>query len=530
MLGICPSRCQRPEFRVRSLADEAMRAEVLLAAGLWLVLPARAAAELAGSIWHEEFLMPGYAGTGGAERRLHGTQGPAAAGAGLAGRVLIKLVGRGGCRERGYLGPQPCAAGPRGLALKSTGGGPFTTFILQEAGPGSGQYTIRSLGRSGPPFQGCASYLSSAGPASGCYNTTVSMSRTAQRWKLIAVPGKRNTFLIRPALRPPLCAPRYLGARKPLPGAKQDCGPSAVALYDPLQGQALTEWELEALPPPRPPPRPHKPPVGPAQSPHPPPPHPQPPKPSPPPPRPRPPMPSPPPPPRPSPPPPSPSPPPPSPSPPPPSPSPPPPSPSPPPPSPSPPPPSPPPPLPNCQAIDMGAYNLVTSYNPHTQLAAAGAPDAVALLFRAPGADSPSFPSCAAYLQQMQFAMCTQVNGGGFAFGISINPLDAAGNPDLGTTLYSTLFDEVVFMAVCGNGRYTVWTIPEGPLLSPGGAYAFVLTSPVPTSGAQVPWWWLTSGNNDAPSPADLFIGYKELNGGVWSSHTPNNWVKLTFG
>ncbi len=40
----------------------------------------------------------------------------------------------------------------------------------------------------------------------------------------------------------------------------------------------------------------------------------------------------------------------------------------------------------------------------------------------------------------------------------------------------------------------------------------------------------LASGNNAAPSPADLFIGYKELNGSVWSSHTPNNSVQLTFG
>lgn len=65
----------------------------------------------------------------------------AAAGTSLAGRAFIRLIGRSGCRERGYLGPQTCAAGVTSLALKSAGGGPFTTFVLEQAQPGT--YTIR---------------------------------------------------------------------------------------------------------------------------------------------------------------------------------------------------------------------------------------------------------------------------------------------------------------------------------------------------------------------------------------------------
>lgn len=57
--------------------------------------------------------------------------------------MYICLAGRGGCRERGFLGPQPCAAGVRGLALKSQGGGPYTTFVLERMQPGAEVYTLK---------------------------------------------------------------------------------------------------------------------------------------------------------------------------------------------------------------------------------------------------------------------------------------------------------------------------------------------------------------------------------------------------
>ncbi|KAL4449548.1 hypothetical protein ABPG77_007192 [Micractinium sp. CCAP 211/92] len=277
--------------------------------------------------------------------------------ASLVGRARIQLAGRGACRERGYVRPQPCSAGAQGLSLTSSISDPFTTFMLEEAQPGSSMYTIKSLGRSGPPFQTCAPFLSFNGP--GCTDQRVVMASAAARWQVVAVPGKRNTYLIRAALRSRFCPWQYLGARKPMPGQPDSCGPAAVKLYKQVDAQALIEWQVVSTGPTPPPPRP-KPPRSPTMptrlsSPPPPPPRPRPPPPPPPgpfppPPRPSPlppPRPSPPPPPSPSPPPPSPSPPPPSPAPPPPSPSPPPPSPSPPPPSPSPPPPSPSPPPPS---------------------------------------------------------------------------------------------------------------------------------------------------------------------------------------
>ncbi|KAL4420658.1 hypothetical protein ABPG75_010314 [Micractinium tetrahymenae] len=103
-------------------------------------------------------------------------------------------------------------------------------------------YTIRSLGRSGPPYQTCpSSWLSYDAP--GCTDMTVFMGSTAIRWKLAAVPGKRNTYLVRPALRSQLCPWRYLGAAKPVPGRPGDCGPAAVKFYQQLDKQALIEWE-----------------------------------------------------------------------------------------------------------------------------------------------------------------------------------------------------------------------------------------------------------------------------------------------
>ncbi|KAL4444365.1 hypothetical protein ABPG75_012102 [Micractinium tetrahymenae] len=423
----------------QQLADQVehlagMKACAPLAAGLAL-FAAQAACDMPGSSELGAGSEPGSADDGPADRRLLVARA-SSSGASLAGRAHIKLVGRGACRERGYLGPQPCAAGPRGLALKSVGGGAFTTFVLEEAPPGSSEYTIQSLGRSGPPFQACASYLSFNGPS--CKNATVFMGSAAQRWKL------------------------YLGARKPSPGAPADCGPAAVGMYEQLDKQALIEWQVSLLPGPRPP---------------------------------------------------SPSPPPSSPSPPP-------------PPSPSPPPPPPPP--PNCQLV-VGTNDTGFLMTPYTQMGAVGSPDAVAFLFRAPSTDAASPTGCSAVLRQIKFLVCSEAAGGGNAFEASIHPLGGDGNPDLGTTLYSGPAD-YVGGNLCSVNSVTVWTFSGYTRLTPGGQYAIVLAPRVPTSGSPVPWRWIDSPGDAAPIPPGLPISYKELNGGVWSAHTPNNWVVLTFG
>ncbi|KAL4439901.1 hypothetical protein ABPG75_002902 [Micractinium tetrahymenae] len=130
------------------------------------------------------------------------------------GSVRIKLVGRRTCRERGFLGPATCTAGSDAPLLKSAGGGPFSTFTLQ-AVPGTSTYTLRSVGRSGPPHQTCALYLAHNGP--GCTDTSVFTATSAARWALVAVRGKPNTYRIRAALRATLCPWQYLGARKAAP-------------------------------------------------------------------------------------------------------------------------------------------------------------------------------------------------------------------------------------------------------------------------------------------------------------------------
>lgn len=60
----------------------------------------------------------------------------------------------------------------------------------------------QSLGRSSPPQQACAAYLSTNRPA--C-SKAVYMGSAAQQWKLITLPGNRNTYLIRPAIVSPFC-------------------------------------------------------------------------------------------------------------------------------------------------------------------------------------------------------------------------------------------------------------------------------------------------------------------------------------
>ncbi|KAL4420095.1 hypothetical protein ABPG77_000576 [Micractinium sp. CCAP 211/92] len=277
--------------------------------------------------------------------------------ASLAGRVHIRLAGRSGCRERGYLGPQPCAAGPRGLALKSVGGGPFATFVLEEPHPGAGEYTIR-----------------------------------------------------------------YLGAAKPRPGGPVGCGPAAVRLYRQQDGQALIEWQLV---------------VG---------------------------------------------------------------------------------------TDGTGGFSL-TSY---TQMAAPGSPDAVAFLFTAPVAGASLPEGCPVALSSMTYMVCSE-SVGAVAFELSICPLDSNGNPALGSPVVSGSLD-YVSRNVCDAGDVRGWTSTRGSIpLTPGGVYAFVLSSRVPTSGTPVPWRWVDSPGDAAPVPPGLPIGYKELSGGVWTAHTPNNWVQVKF-
>ena len=212
----------------------------------------------------------------------------------------IKLLGRGRCRERGYLGPQPCAAGPNGLALKSVGGGAFATFVLEEAQPGAGEYMIRvsrggataqvpagvlpllclvkcarqarssaavtnpaklpthgpaiptskhllpgpallsqSLGRAGPPFQACASYLASNSPS--CTAAAVFMGSLAQRWKLVPAAGKRGIYIIRPAAKMQFC-PWQVGASTGQ-GRQQRAASGEVAKLG---------WRLPGMPTPAP--------------------------------------------------------------------------------------------------------------------------------------------------------------------------------------------------------------------------------------------------------------------------------------
>ncbi|KAL4420094.1 hypothetical protein ABPG77_000575 [Micractinium sp. CCAP 211/92] len=381
------------------------------------LLAAQAACSLAGGSKLGAGSQPGDALVGHSERRSLSAQGTGKS-ASLAGRVHIRLAGRSGCRERGYLGPQPCAAGPRGLALKATGGGPFATFVLEESQPGAGEYTIRSLGRAGPPFTACASYLSSNGPA--CTNVTVFMSSTAQRWKLVPVAGKRDTYLIRPAVNMAFCPWQFLGALKPRPGGPGDCGFAAVGLYERLDGKALIEWQLV---------------VG---------------------------------------------------------------------------------------TNDTGFW-----LTPYTQMAAPGNPDAVAFLFTAPSTDAASPGGCSAVLRSIKFLVCSE-SVGAVAMGLSLCPLDGDGNPNLSAAVASAGLD-YVNSNVCSSGSVTVWTFTGSTALTPGSPYAFVLSSRVPTSGTPVPWRWVDSPGDAAPIPPGLPIGYKETSGGVWTAHTPNNWVELKF-
>ncbi len=51
-----------------------------------------------------------------------------------------------------------------------------------------------------------------------------------------------------------------------------------------------------------------------------------------------------------------------------------------------------------------------------------------------------------------------------------------------------------------------------------------LLPRPLPPAGRRV-----DSPGDAAPIPPGLPIGYKETSGGVWTAHTPNNWVELKF-
>ncbi|KAL4458335.1 hypothetical protein ABPG75_013200 [Micractinium tetrahymenae] len=155
------------------------------------------------------------------------------------GNIQMTLRGRDSdtCRRKGFLCPQTCN-GRDTLHLKSVGGGPFATWDLQAA-PGEDTFTLRALGRAGPPFQSCGSYLSASNL---CTNLSVGMSAEPWRWRLEAVPGKPGVYRVRSTMPARLCPRQYLGAR-------EACNNPALGMYSLFDSSALTEWSLSPVRP-----------------------------------------------------------------------------------------------------------------------------------------------------------------------------------------------------------------------------------------------------------------------------------------
>ncbi|KAL4449558.1 hypothetical protein ABPG77_007202 [Micractinium sp. CCAP 211/92] len=182
----------------------------------------------------------------------------------LAGRTWIVLVGRETCAVSGWLGADRCSAASNGgLTLKKPAGGAYATWRL-EAAPGQGapapgadlsglRVTLRLEGRAGAPFESCASYLAPAS-ATSCAVTNVTLSATPGVWVLEAVTGAGGRYRLRANARPAAC-PRLLGALKgSTDGRTTFCPAANVGLYAAADAAADTQWTVDAVPSPPPPP------------------------------------------------------------------------------------------------------------------------------------------------------------------------------------------------------------------------------------------------------------------------------------